>query len=309
MTDAYDYWRKALAGEAPPIHDGDPQSGYYRKRNKPRDGQPVADDPVAIFEHDGALIALVGEKSTCRQVSASDIWTWIADKPVSYDEYVAAFEQGAWAKAIEGLAPTGHNNPPADDFEALSEQVNSAVQLADQALSEDTDSKDKADRLANIKDRLLQLFKLADEKRAEEKKPHDDAAKAVQAKWKPVLTAADDAKKKVLARINMWIRAEEERIAKEQFEAAKQAEAAGETIPVQSAAPVQVGGAVSGRKTSVRTRKVATITDPVAFATFLLSGQQPNPDVMAALQRCANRIAVSGATADGIEITIQKQAA
>lgn len=312
-SNEYAYWQAALAGKKPPIHDGDPQTGFYRKRNKPFNGQPKADDPVAIWMDGGQFVALVGPKNRSRTADAAEIWTWVADKPISYEDYTAAFEKNAWDKAIEGLAPVergvGHNNPPTDPFEDLKSQIDNAVQQADQALSVDVTTKEQADRLANIKDRLLQLWKDAEAKRVEEKKPHDDAGKAVQAKWSPILDVADKAKKKLLARIDAWISAENKRIAQAQFEAAKAAEAAGEEIPTPTVQTVQVGGAVSGRKTSSRSRKVATITDPVAFATFLLSGQTPNPDVMAALQKCANKIVANGGTADGLETKTERKAA
>lgn len=312
MTDQYTYWRDALAGKNPPIHDGEPQCGYYRKRNKPFKGKPMADEPVAIYMNGDEMIALQGTGKRNRQVNAADIWSWVADKPIPYEEYVEAFEKAKWERAVEGLEPSpaiGDNNPPSDPFEAFSDELNTVLSTAEQAMSQDIVTKEDADRLANIKDRLLELGKDGEKQRKAEKKPHDDAAKAVQQKWAPLLKSADDVKKKLLGRLDTWIRAEQQRQAKAAFEAAKAAEEAGEELPTQNVAPIQVGGNVSGRKTSSRSRKVAEITDPAAFATFLLSGTTPNPDLMATLQKCANKIAVSGGEAPGIAVDTKRSAA
>jgi hypothetical protein len=49
----------------------------------------------------------------------------------------------------------------------------------------------QAQEVAKLLDMLRQAHKAADAARAAEKKPHDDAAKAVQAAWKPLLDKAD----------------------------------------------------------------------------------------------------------------------
>ena len=53
--DKYAYWRNALAGNFGPVHDSDPQAGFYRARNK----KAGKDDPIAIWFNDaGDLGAL-----------------------------------------------------------------------------------------------------------------------------------------------------------------------------------------------------------------------------------------------------------
>jgi hypothetical protein len=58
-----------------------------------------------------------------------------------------------------------------------------------------------ADAVSKLLDMIRKAKKEADDFRAAEKKPHDDAAKAVQEKWKPLITRCDlaaDAAKKAL---------------------------------------------------------------------------------------------------------------
>lgn len=304
----YDYWYAALAGEKPPIHEGDPQCGYYKKKNKNK-----ADSPVAVFVNDGKIVALVGTAIESELIEADKYWTWFGDKPVSYEDYKAAYEDAAWEKAVEGLtpkepAPVGHNNPPEDPFESFKEQIANAATIADKVMAEDIKTKEQADRLANSRERLLQLFKESEEARKAEKKPHDDAATAVQIKWKPIVDQAKSTADKARARIDTYIKAEEQRLAKEALERAKEAEKKGEEIPIEKTEPVRVGGGVSGRRTSAKTVVTAIIEDRIAFATFLLTGDNPNGDVMDALQRAANKIVQDKGKAPGIKVKSERKA-
>lgn len=92
----------------------------------------------------------------------------------------------------EQLAPgIGHNQPP--PFEAFSIHIDGLLEEGRVWL--DGAVKDEADAAGVSK--LLDMFRAvkkdADAQRAAEKKPHDDAAKAVQAKWKPLLDRAETA--------------------------------------------------------------------------------------------------------------------
>lgn len=76
----------------------------------------------------------------------------------------------------------------------------------------------QADALATIITSAKQIRKDADAARRDEKQPHDDAAKAVQEKWKPVLTKVEDVIAAVQKPLTAWLQAQEaerERIAQE----------------------------------------------------------------------------------------------
>lgn len=76
----------------------------------------------------------------------------------------------------------------------------------------------QADALATIITSAKQIRKDADAARKDEKQPHDDAAKAVQEKWKPVLTKVEDVIAAVQKPLTAWLQAQEaerERIAQE----------------------------------------------------------------------------------------------
>jgi hypothetical protein len=90
------------------------------------------------------------------------------------------------------------------------------------------------DELSNFKIQLTAFWKEVDAQRKVEKKPHDDAAQAVQDKYNPVLDAIKKRGEAVVARLGQWMthltglrdveRQKAEKIAREQREAAEKAE-------------------------------------------------------------------------------------
>lgn len=98
----------------------------------------------------------------------------------------------------------GHNNPPEPTaFEAFDTHLGDLFEEARNHLDgAGVNSEPEAEAVSKLLDLIRTAHKDADKARAAEKKPHDDAGKAVQAKWKPLLDRADlavDTCKKVLA--------------------------------------------------------------------------------------------------------------
>lgn len=115
----------------------------------------------------------------------------------------------------------GHNNPPA--FDAWSLQIDTLFEQANGITAIETAEQEA--QAAALLDELRQTHKDADKARADEKRPHDDAAKAVQAKWKPILGKADIAIAAVKAALTPYREAEQARQAKAAQEARERAEA------------------------------------------------------------------------------------
>ena len=95
------YWHSTLQGKSLPIHENDPQEGWYRTR--PRKGYRSL--PVRIWrdERSGALLALRDGK----RVDPYEVWTWVCLNPVSVEAYEAALMAGApWPDEI-GLVGQG----------------------------------------------------------------------------------------------------------------------------------------------------------------------------------------------------------
>jgi len=81
----------------------------------------------------------------------------------------------------------GHNNPPAHEAWAI--HIEQLFEMAN-SIGEATNDEQEA-ALDGLLDDFRKAKRDADKERAAEKKPHDDAAKAVQAKWKPLLDRCD----------------------------------------------------------------------------------------------------------------------
>ena len=85
----------------------------------------------------------------------------------------------------------GHNNPPVDPLDAHDLAIRDLAELVSGMTAVET--QEQADAVEAIAKQCRSQRQAADEARAAEKKPHDDAAKAVQAAWKPLLDRCDKA--------------------------------------------------------------------------------------------------------------------
>lgn len=84
----------------------------------------------------------------------------------------------------------GHNNPPA--FEAFSMALDDAYATAKDFLDgAPVENQGQADAIGRIVAEVKKLRKDADAARVEEKRPFDEGAKAVQAKYRPFFERAD----------------------------------------------------------------------------------------------------------------------
>lgn len=170
----------------------------------------------------------------------------------------------------------------------------------------------------------------ADKQRAAEKKPHDDAAKAVQAKWKPLVDSADRILKVCLEKVGAWRQAEADRKEAEaarlraEAEAERQAEveatraAAGNLEAREQADQIAVSAQQAekiaaraekavGKGDGLRTVRSLKITDPYALASWLWTHRRE--DVEAAHADLAQRIfRASGPAMDGTEIITERKA-
>lgn len=200
------------------------------------------------------------------------------------------------------------------------------------------ETQEQADTLGRIVATARDLHKDADKTRAAEKKPHDDAARAVQAKWKPLLDKADKITtvgKAALARFLAAQQAEQDRIAAAaQAEADRLAEdarimamgfapddlAAQEALKATQdqaqkaakqaafAAKQTAKVAGTGRAIGLRTYYVPTLTNPVEALAFY---KKNRPDALKAflLELAQQDVSAGLRSIPGFDIKEEKRAA
>jgi hypothetical protein len=320
MSDEYKFWRDALAGKPVTITEAEPQPGYYKLRNKVGTWLPVA-----IWRKDGELVARVGNESR----DPADVWTWCAKTPVSKDDAKAAFATGKWP----GDAPdVGHNSEDVPLADLIRDYAERALAWLKKTGVKDTQSKDMA---ANYRAKLLELKKQADTERELEKRPHLEASRAVDTKFKPLVEEADSAANELRDALTRYMREEEARLEAERRAKWEQERAAVEAarreveaqrakhltenpiaaltepepdLPLMPAEPepvkVQAGGQ-RGRKTGLRTVTRYVVNDHAAALAFFANSE----DVKELIQKLADRASKAGVTVPGVETVVEKVAA
>ncbi len=135
------------------------------------------------------------------------------------------------ATAVTDAPPVGHNNPPEPTpLEAARETISLLdCEAANWFDGTPIENQRQADDVARLLDAARKAEKQFDASRKLEKQPHDDAAKAVDAEWKPVITEAKRIVEVAKAAQTPWlIKMDEEKRALERAtrEEAERAEAA-----------------------------------------------------------------------------------
>lgn len=225
---------------------------------------------------------------------------------------------------MTAITMLGHNNPPEPTpFEAAAERIDTLFMEAKHWLDgNEAGSQAEADAIGKLMDMVRAAKKDADAKRAEEKRPHDEAAKAVQEKYRPLLTRADLMVEGCKAAITPWLmKIEAEKRAREDAarkEAEAKALAAQEAVRAAQAADLEArekaeallrdakkaeaaatkatndkahakGGA---RAVTLRTSYDAEVTDMQAFARWAWGHRQA--DLAEFLDGLAKRVVAAG---------------
>jgi hypothetical protein len=116
-------------------------------------------------------------------------------------------------------------NAPADPAVLFQEEVDDLLLEARNYLDgEDIANEEQANAVSSLLNRLRRVSKDADTARSEEKRPHDERAKAVQAKWKPIIDKADLAASTAKQALAPWLRKVEEKQQREAEVARQEAE-------------------------------------------------------------------------------------
>jgi hypothetical protein len=318
----YEYWNDALKGRFGPVHDGDAQNGFYRRKR--RDG---GFDPVAIFVHEGVQIALVAGNAG----DPAELWSWVCDKPVTEAAYHQAMEGKGWPD--DPPAPVLRNISD-DPHEALKQELAGEKEQAEEFLRQPITAKEQADQAAIWSKRIAGIGKKATDLHKVEKQPSLDEGRRVDDRWRDIREESDDYSKRLKRHLDAYLREEQrkedervrlarEEAARKQREHDEAAKAAAEKPDdPEAAADAQrkadeaaaalretekrnASAGRTGAKVALRTHTYAEITD----FHLLLIGLKDRPEVKEVIESLANRAARSGVELPGMMIKQEQRAA
>ncbi|CAN7395563.1 hypothetical protein [Neorhizobium sp. LjRoot104] len=262
IVDVWAWWRAALADPSKigskdlPVHDSDPQQGYFRVRY----GKDKPFEPVAIWkDEEGNWLAY----RAGREAKAESIWTSCCRHPVTYEAYQAAVDGKGWpdddatvAAQVKPPEPTiGDNSGEVDETEKLKDQIEAALKGLDayKTIADDA----TASKAQSLRNRLNELSGDADKKRDELKRPHLEAGKAIDKHWMPLVKSAKEGANSVKASLDAW-ETEKLRRRREDERKAEQARLAAEQAAREQQGEVEVIDAPK-----VETQPVAPPAEPV----------------------------------------------
>jgi hypothetical protein len=234
-----DWWKAALAGNAPPFDPEKPARGWYRARRKNEDYKPYA------YWYDAATGELqclcAGEEID--EERARKLWLWVHKNPITYKTYESVVAGNPWPDVDETVAAqrlVSHNDTKIDPVDAYTRKIEEAG-LGVGKYSEVT-SDEQAAQAQTLRDHLLKLRKEADEKREEVKKPYWTEIKDIDGKWMPVIKKAKEYADKI-------------KLALAAYETKKLKTPPG---PDEEAPAKTIIKGATGRAASVRKKRVAT---------------------------------------------------
>lgn len=296
MTDQFALWKRSMAGESVfenPINpdvEGREIAGYWRsvgaktKWDTPIIIWPAETDPNVMTWQEGPYPPRNTDEHLTEWLRFLDMGAGHM-KAVTNVECERALKSGFWddqkpAKELTAaqkldIIPTTSPEVGGNMSEDLAAQYDAKIKAKIEAITAlgVINGQESANKAAQIITDLRSLWKMADTQRQTEKRPHDEAAAAVQAKFKPMLDEAELAAKKLLAAVDGWQKAEQrklqreaeekaaaerERIRKETEERLK-AEAAARAAEAE---PGEVAEVPSAAEIAARAEQVAAETAP-----------------------------------------------
>lgn len=304
VEDAWAWWSAKLAGDASArMSEGTPHAGFYRWVRKEGYGGKRYATPVAYWPgENGELNCRIGLREDVSTERGKDIWVNVGNHPVPEVWYreVAEYDREEWPDGLDIFPPEGSNLPPdADPYQELGEKIAALSDIATVRLNGPPIAEQvEADELSNkLIDPLAELWKLAEEARKAERHPHDEALKAIQLKWLPLLSAAEIYKNLKYKLTTPWLIL----VKAKQKQEAEAAAAAGTPAAADTRRP---RAGTRGRATSLKIIKRAEIVDYQECLKFFAE----NPDVRHTVQVLADRAVRTGITVPGTQVIEDERA-
>lgn len=220
-SDQWSWWRRACTGAIGAIRENTPEAGFYRAKTGATDrhGQQRF-FPIAFWydKDTGALRCLSDGQEIRDHHAQQNLWIRCAKSPITKAAYDHKRKVGSWPDevVIEPSATSDgvtRSNISSDPFQAMEQEIMDLVEQSERWLATTVvDEQAKADKARNWQNMLKQAWTRAYNMRDAEKRPHDEKAAAVQAKFRPLLDHADRAAKALKTAYERFMIAEDERL-------------------------------------------------------------------------------------------------
>lgn len=327
FKDDFTWWQNALKGIRGPVHDGEPQSGFYRGKNQLKQMEAYAywkDTATGAQRHQRNGKELSTD-------SAMQSWLFVNAHPISEETYWHFIDTGKWPDEDAGTAKALKDGPaidPAvDPVGSLKAEIDAAKADVPKYLKIESDEAAAAaqtlrSNLTTLKGKAVKMHQI-------KKEPHLEAGRAVDREFFPLRDLAEAEADKLATALGDWedvkreaLRAaqrEAQRIADE--ETARQQAIHDQRVadakefdeppppppepvkpaPIESNAPApssKIKGP-SGRAASVKVQNLVTIDDEMEVYKFLAG----DPDLTALLLKLAQAKTDAGITVPGTHTT------
>jgi hypothetical protein len=232
----FTYWQEALKCRAaktrmPASHDGHPESGRYQWPCEGRSYYRAVmfwrhPDRGFVMSVDGKGVDERGNPYT--EEHARKIWNWVSEYPVTKEQQEKALLLGEWWDGTTIAPKPQHgDNKSTDPFQRLKEELDDKTKSTETWLvqRDRIKTQEEADYAANLNRELLAYIKQADKLFEEEKAPHLEECRKVDAKYafrKTVKQLADRTRDIV----GDFLKAEKRRLDAEREKAWREQEAA-----------------------------------------------------------------------------------
>lgn len=196
MTDNFEWWQNALKGNRGPIHDGEPQSGFYRQRRKDK-----TYEPVAYWKDASGQRCHVNGRETDQQ-RALEMWPYVSKNPITAESYWQRMDTGTWADndAAAGAAPD--IDPEQDPVGSLKAEIAAAKAGID--AYKQIESDEASARAQTLRATLTGLSNKAAFIYESLNRPLLDQQKNIRAIWFPLRDAAADGANALRKAMGAW---------------------------------------------------------------------------------------------------------
>ena len=263
------------------------------------------------------------------------VFAYCCRNPVTFEVYKKFTETGLWPEDVGSVAekspglstkaapsvntpgpeperiPSATQTQSQDDSatpeKKFSSEITALIASAEQwldSVGRKIETQVSADKLANYAVEAQAIEDRAEAARVAEKRPIDEAARAVQARWVPLITAASGLKRNLKTMLQPWLMAQARKAAQEAVDAQKAREAAevAGTLPPAATEPPSRSVAGTRGRVSLKTRKVYDIENLREAAEFIAKLNDPPSDFVEGVRSAATLLIKAGVKVPGVVV-------